>query len=238
MAVKLSLNLILSGVSVTYIHTLGVKFSSMIYKLSILFILSISVVLSITAQDDDIEVIQFSGQIFHEEGSVMEALAYANIYVKGTNRGAVSDYDGFFSLPVRKNEVVVFKYLGFADLELTIPDTLSSDRYFAMIMMHEDHIEFDPVVILPWPSKEHFDIEFAAMDVTDEMRERANENLRESVMAELREHLNMDGQENFNQFLQQKQAEYYAAGQTRPMNILNVLAWKKFLDQIKRKKKK
>lgn len=197
---------------------------------------------ALVAQTDTEDVIQFSGQIFHEHGSNMEALTYANIYVEGSNRGTVSDFDGFFSLPVRRNEKIVFKYLGFSDVTIVIPDTLSEDRYFSMIMMTQDTLNFEPVVILPWPSKEHFDIEFAAMDVTDELADRARENLSSTLMAELREELPMDGSENFNEILKEKQAEYYSAGQTRPMNILNPLAWKKFIDQWKagdyKKKKK
>ena len=194
------------------------------------------------AQTDSLDVIQFSGQIFHQTKTEMEALTYANIYVEGTVRGTVSDFDGFFSLPVRRNETIIFKYLGFSDVEVRIPDTLSEDRYFAMVMMAEDTLSFDPIVILPWPSKEHFDIEFAAMDVSDELADRARENLSSTVMQEMREELPMDGRENYNEYLKEKQAEYYSAGQTRPMNILNPLAWKKFIDQWKagkyKKKKK
>lgn len=200
------------------------------------------VTFQLQAQLDSTEVIQFSGQIFHEEDNQMEALTYANIYVEGTNRGTVSDFDGFFSIPVRRNETIVFKYLGFSDASVTIPDTLSEDRYFSMVMMAYDTVNFQTVVILPWPSKEHFDIEFAEMDVTDELEERAKENLNTSVMAELREKLPRDGRENYNEYLKGKQAEYYSAGQTRPMNVLNPLAWKKFIDQWKagkyKKKKK
>ncbi len=210
-----------------------------IYILALVFISSYS----LKAQTDTSRVIQFSGQIFHEERGQMQPLIYANIYVEGTNRGTVSDFDGFFSLPVRPNELINFRYLGFADVQISIPDTLTEDRYFSMILMAEDTIDFEPVVILPWPSKEHFDIEFAAMDVTDELADRARENLAQSVMAELREELPYDGRENFNEYLKEKQAEYYSAGQTRPMNILNPLAWKKFIDQwksgkYKKKKKK
>lgn len=197
--------------------------------LSLLFFLACH----IHAQENDSDVIQFSGQIFHEEGDQMEPLTYANIYVEGTTRGTVSDFDGFFSLPVRRNETIIFKYLGFGDARVKIPDTLSEDRYFSMVMMAYDTVNFQTVVILPWPSKEHFDIEFAQMDVTDELEERAKQNLESSVLAELREKLPRDGRENYNEYLKGKQAEYYSAGQTRPMNILNPLAWKKFIDQWK-----
>ena len=199
----------------------------------IAFILFLCCGLPLVAQVNQDEVIQFSGQVFHETRGQMEALTYANVFVEGTTRGTISDFDGFFSLPVRRSETIVFKYLGFNDVRITIPDSLEEDRYFSMIMMTEDTFDIEPVVILPWPSKDHFDIEFAAMDVTDELKERAEENLSQTVLAEMREDLPFDGKENYNEYLKEKQAEYYAAGQTRPMNILNPLAWKKFIDQWK-----
>ena len=200
-------------------------------------------VIQLRAQTDSATVIQFSGQIFHETRANMEALTYANIYVEGTTRGTVSDFDGFFSLPVRAGETIIFKYLGFSDARILIPDSLKEDRYFSLVMMTEDTLNIRTVVILPWPSKEHFNIEFAAMDVTDELADRARKNLSGTIMQELRESLPMDGRENYNEVLKAKQAEYYSAGQYRPMNILNPLAWKKFIDQwksgtYKKKKKK
>jgi len=197
--------------------------------LSLIFMIAFSA----NAQNDTSKVIQFSGQIFNETKSGMKPLTYANVYIDGTTRGTVSDFDGFFSIPVRRTETIVFKYLGFADVTIRIPDTLQENKYFSMIMMAEDTINFDPIVILPWPSKEHFDIEFAAMDVTDELEERARANLGDKIMTQLREELPLDGRENFNEYLKEKQQEYYSAGQTRPMNILNPLAWKKFIDQWK-----
>ena len=211
-------------------------------RLPIVICLFICCVFQSVAQDNQDEVIQFSGQVFHETDGQMEALTYANVFVEGTTRGTISDFDGFFSLPVRRSETIVFKYLGFNDVRITIPDSLEEDRYFSLVMMTEDTFSIEPIVILPWPSRDHFDIEFAAMDVTDELKERAEENLAETVLSEMREDLPYDGKENYNEYLKEKQAEYYAAGQTRPMNILNPLAWKKFIDQWKagkyKKKKK
>ena len=194
------------------------------------------------AQEKDQKVIQFSGQIVLEEDGELQAVPYATVYVKGSSRGVLSDMDGFFSLAVETKDTVVFSYLGLQTINYEIPDTLLGNRYSMIILMSRDLINLPSVQIYPWPSKKHFDIEFAAMDVTDELRERAEENLAEEVLAEIREELPQDGGENYTQFLKNKQAEYYAAGQTKPMNILNPLAWSKFIKEWKsgkyKKKKK
>ena len=192
--------------------------------------------------EEEQEVIQFSGQIVYEEDGDLKPVPYANVYVKGSTRGVFSDIDGFFSLVARKLETVVFSYIGFETIEYQIPDTLHKDRYSMVLLMTQDTLTLSAVEIYGWPTREHFDIEFLAMDVTEVLEERARENLAESILVEIREELPMDGGENYSIVQQERQQEYYSAGQYRPMNILNPLAWAKFIKEWKagkyKKKKK
>jgi hypothetical protein len=185
------------------------------------------------AQTEEEDVIQFSGQIVYDEDGQLQAIPYANVYIKGSTRGVYSDLDGFFSIVARKNETVVFAYLGFETIEYQIPDTLHKDRYSMVLLMTQDTITLSAVEIYGWPTREHFDIEFLAMDVTEVLEKRAKENLAESVLVGIREDLPMDGGENYSMVQRDKQQEYYAAGQYRPMNILNPLAWAKFIKEWK-----
>ena len=193
-------------------------------------------------EEEEKDVIQFSGQIVYEEDGELYPIPYANVYVKGTTRGVYSDIDGFFSLVARKLETVVFTYIGFETIEYQIPDTLKRDRYSMVLLMTQDTLTLSAVEIYGWPTREHFDIEFLAMDVTEILEQRAKENLAEKILVGIREDLPMDGGENYNVVQKERQAEYYAAGQYRPMNILNPLAWAKFIKEWKagkyKKKKK
>jgi hypothetical protein len=89
-------------------------------------------------------------------------------------------------------------------------------------------------VIYPWPSREHFKQEFLAMDITDQLEMQAAENLSEKALAQIREYLPSDGAENVSIYLKEQAKSYYYEGQFRPVNILNVFAWKQFIDAWKR----
>jgi hypothetical protein len=190
---------------------------------------------------DSLSLIQFSGVVVTDEGGIIQPLPYVSIYVKSSRRGTYSSNDGFFSLVGRVGEIVVFTSVGYEDIEYLIPDTLTSDRYSVFQIMTKDTILLPETVIYPWPSREHFKLEFLAMDVTSGLEERVNANLSDQAMAEMIAFLPADGDENVDFFLRQKAASYYYEGQIKPQNVFNAFAWASFIKALKRgdfKKKK
>lgn len=185
------------------------------------------------SQSDSV-VVQFSGIVLTDEHGFLEPLPYVNVYIAATKRGTFTSPEGFFSLVGRKGEVVVFSSVGYKDVEYVIPDTLSSDRYSIFQLMSRDTVLLPETFIYPWPSREHFKLEFLAMDVTNQLEERAAENLSERALAQLMVYLPTDGDENVDFYLRQQAESYYYAGQVRPIQILNAFAWKQFIDALKR----
>lgn len=175
-------------------------------------------------------LIQFSGVVMDAANSEnLEALPFVNVALKGTPRGTYSDWNGFFTIVAKKGQVVVFSAVGYKTVEYTIPNALEEDRYSLVQLMTRDEINLPETVVFPWPSKEHFRLEFLAMDVNRKLEEIATENLGEKALEEMRETLAADGGESGNYYLRQQAAKTYYNGQTRPMNILNVFAWQKFI---------
>jgi carboxypeptidase-like protein len=190
---------------------------------------------------DTIGVIQFSGIVVTDENGFIQPLPYVNIHLKSTRMGTYSSNDGFFSLVGRRGEVVVFTSVGYEDVEYLIPDTLTTDRYSVFQIMTKDTILLPETVIYPWPSREHFKLEFLAMDITSGLEERVNANLSDKAMAEMIAFLPTDGDENTDFYLRQQAATYYYEGQIRPQDVFNAFAWAKFIKALKRgdfKKKK
>lgn len=186
-------------------------------------------------------VVQFSGVVVTEEAGEIIFLPYTNVAVAGTSRGTITESDGFFSIVAVKGEKIIFSRIGFENAQLVIPDTLTADYYSIVQPLTKDTILLPEAVIYPWPSREHFKVEFLAMDITDELRQQAEENLDAVTMAELRENLPQDGREATSMVLKENADKAYYYGQLKPQNILNPLAWKKFIDAWKRgdfKKKK
>lgn len=189
-------------------------------------------------------IIQFSGKVVTEDdkGDVVP-LPYVNVAVQGTNRGATSEYDGYFSFVAKKGEKIVFSRIGYNTVEYIIPDSLQSDYYSWIQIMSTDTILLDEVIILPWPSREHFKQEFLAIDISDELREQAEKNLASDVMSRMRYTVPVDGQEATSIVLKEQAEEFKYSGQIKPQRIFDVFAWKQFIEawkrgDYKRKKKK
>jgi len=190
---------------------------------------------------DSIRVVQFSGLVVTEQNEEVVPLPYTNIGIKGTSRGTVSEINGFFSLVGRVGEKVVFSHLGYQTVEFEIPDTITSNMYSFIQIMSQDSILLPEAVIYPWPSREFFEIEFLAIDVSDEMQERAKENLAKNALSRLRETVPADGGEAASFYLKEQAAASYYEGQFRPQKIFDLVAWSKFIAAWKRgdfKKKK
>jgi CarboxypepD_reg-like domain len=179
------------------------------------------------------ELVQFSGQVLTEEGGQLVPVIYANVYLKNRKRGTYTDSKGFFSFVAAKGEPIVFSSVGFKAVEKKLPDTLTQTHYSIIQLMSKDNTMLPEMIVFPWPSKEHFKIEFLAMDVTDKLEEQAAENLAEKHMSRMRRELVRDGGETGNYYLREQAKQAYYAGQFRPMNIFNPMAWGKFIQDWK-----
>lgn len=181
----------------------------------------------------DTSLVQFSGMVLDGSDAQLYPVPYANILVKDKGRGTYSDLKGFFSVVVEKGDVIVFSAIGYKTVEYVIPTDLEDDRYSIVQLMTQDTINLPETVIFPWPSREHFKLEFLAMDVTPELQERAARNLAQESLERMRTELRTDGNENADYYLRQQAGSNYYIGQRPPMNIFNPVAWKKFFDSWK-----
>ena len=180
------------------------------------------------------ELIQFSGMVLDGTNQDLIPVPFTNVLVKGEGRGTYSDFNGFFSLVVKKGDIVEFSAVGYESVNFEIPDSLEENRYSMVQLMTRDTINLPEAVIFPWPSRENFRLEFLAMDVTSEMQERAVRNLAQESLERMRNEVTRDGNENADYYLRQQSSSYYYIGQAPPMNIFNPIAWKKFFDAWKR----
>jgi hypothetical protein len=200
-------------------------------KQTLAFFLFLALCFRAQAQQEEPHLVQLSGLILAEVDGVRTSVPYASISVPRKNRGTYADYRGFFTIVVEAGDKVRFNCIGFDPVTITIPDTLTQGRYSVVQLMTQDTINLPELVIFPWPSKEHFKIEFLKMDVTPELQRRATENLANEYLAEARRNPDMvpyGGRESANFYLRQQTREYVYLGQTPPMNIFSPLAWGQF----------
>ena len=80
-------------------------------------------------------------------------IAGANVFIKGTNRGTTTDFDGEFSIEAAKGEIIIIKYIGKKSLEITIDQTKNLE-----INLNDDVVEGVDVVVVGYgrTTKEEF----------------------------------------------------------------------------------
>ena len=67
----------------------------------------------------------------------------ANVYIKGTNRGTTTDFDGEFSIEAAKGEIIVVSYTGKKSEEITVEQTKNLE-----INLKDDAVEGVDVVVV------------------------------------------------------------------------------------------
>jgi hypothetical protein len=218
------------------------KINIHLYKYIFLLILFFQSMDQYAQTKDTKHIIQFSGMVFYEDEEGAPApLPYTNVSVKGTKRGSSANVDGFFSFVALAGEKIEFSRIGFKTIEISIPDTLRSTEYKWIQIMSEDDILLAEAIIMPWPSKDHFKQEFLAIDISDDLREKALENLANDKLEDLRYAIPHDGTETSRMVIRQQATDYIYTGQIKPQNIFNLVAWKNFIEAWRRgdfKKKK
>lgn len=70
-----------------------------------------------------------------------------NVFIKGTNTGTATDFDGNYSIPAAEGDVLVFSYVGFENQELIVGNEQNID-----ISMEADYANLDEVVITGYGS--------------------------------------------------------------------------------------
>ncbi|MEZ4985935.1 MAG: carboxypeptidase-like regulatory domain-containing protein [Saprospiraceae bacterium] len=199
----------------------------------VLILLAIFSVARLHAQEES-DVVQFSGMVLDGTTQELFPVPYVNILVVDKGRGTYSDFNGFFSIVVEKGDVIEFSAVGYKTVQYAIPDTLKDNRYSLVQLMTQDAVNLPETVVFPWPSRDHFRLEFLAMDVTPELQKTASKNTAKETLERMRNEVASDGVENSSFYLRQQSREYYYIGQRPPMNIFSPVAWKQFFDAWQR----
>jgi len=172
-------------------------------------------------------LIQFSGIIV--TGDSLHPVPFVNIIIKNSFRGTTSDFYGYFSFVAQENDTIQFSAVGFKQGLFVIPDSLTTNRYSLIQIFLQDTILLPETFIYPWPTKDQFRQAFMNLNIPDDDMQRAEKNL---ALADMKERFNatgMDAEMNFTNYMQQHTSKLYYAGQYPPTNLLNPIAWAKFI---------
>lgn len=73
------------------------------------------------------EVILYSGRVVNEKN---QPLNYAHVLIVNQFIGTITNETGNFFLPVNAKDTLIFRYLGYINDTIIIPDTLQSPFFF------------------------------------------------------------------------------------------------------------
>jgi len=198
-----------------------------IYSLFIVFVFSVH----LSSAQVNKKVIQFSGVVVN--GDSLQPVPYTNISLKGSNHGTMSDYFGFFSVVAESYDTIVFSSLGFRQSQYIIPGDLKENHYSIIQMLQKDTILLKETVIFPWPTVEQFEIAFVNLQVPVDDQERMRINLSQEKIISISSTMPMDANMNYRNSTQQFNTKLYNAGQIPMNNLLNPIAWAKFVQAWK-----
>ncbi len=204
-------------------------------RLSLIFIFCFVITKSLISQEDSKDIIQFSGVVVTiDEYGEMIPLPYTTVAIQGTSRGTYAEIDGFFSVVAEVGDTMVFSRIGYQTVKHAVVDTFDSNFYSWYQIMSKDNVLLPEAVIYPWPSREHYKIEFLAMDVSNELRQRAKENLAKEILAQMQNSVPADGGEAYSLTVKNQIEEFKYSGQYKPQNIFNIASWAQFVKAWKR----
>jgi hypothetical protein len=209
-----------------------------LFRRTALLIFTFLLANSLLAQRLEDDLVQFSGVVVTADS--LRPVPFTNIVNEKTGRGTTADYWGFFSFVVRKKDVITFSAMGFKKVHFRIPDTLTENRYSLIQVMASDTIMLAETVIYPWPSRQQFKEAFIKLNIPDDDIEIARKNLAYLEMRDRDpknydpEKFGMNGAQNYRNYVDRSVDRMYYAGQTIPNNLLNPIAWAKFIQAWKR----
>ena len=184
------------------------------------------------SQNNEPKIIQFSGVVVSSDS--LQPVPYVAITQKGSYRGTLSDYYGFFSFVAQEGDTIEFSALGFVKAQYVIPNNLDDTRYSIIQVLNQDTFLLPTTVVYPWPTKEQIYEYFLKAPVPDDDLERARKNLAQEKMADLAMRTPMDASMNYRYSMNQYNTKLYNAGQIPMNNLLNPIAWAKFVDAWKK----
>ena len=202
-----------------------------LYTYTFIIFLSLSF-FSVGQKKNDSLLVQLSGVVVDADS--LKPMPFTSILDKETRKGTVSDYYGFYSFVSRPGDTIEFSFVGYKKSFYVLPDTLTKNRYSLIHVMERDTTNLKPVDIYPWPEKlDPYFVEYQPM--ADEL-EIARKNLAGDKLSALAAALPTSASMAYKWDQQQFQNKLYYNGGTPPVNLLNPLAWAKFIDYWKKGK--
>ncbi|WP_282122260.1 SusC/RagA family TonB-linked outer membrane protein [Algibacter mikhailovii] len=148
---------------------MSIKLSIMKYGLAFMLFLSFGL---IHGQDQTI-----NGQVTSDG----QPLPGVNVIVKGTSKGSVTDFDGFYEIKASSNAVLEFSFIGFRKKEVAIKGQKEIN-----VVLEEDLSELDEVIVVGYGTQKKKEVTGAVVKVdADEILKTATSDLGAAIQGKV-----------------------------------------------------
>lgn len=192
-----------------------------------LFFVALGLVSLNAQKESSAHIVQVSGIIV--TGDSLSPVPLSTVYRLRDMRGTVSDMVGFFSLPAKAGDTLVFSNIGNISTEYVIPEVVTENRISLVQFLRPDTIQIDVAQIFPWPHPSKFKQEFLALNASNNEYELGRKNLEAILLYDKMSVMHADGSENYRRAVQQQADRMYYNGQANPISLLNPIAWAQFI---------
>jgi len=173
--------------------------------------------------------VQVSGIVRDE---ARNPLPFAHIIVVNRQKGTVSDRRGMFSFIGYPNDTIQVSSMGFKTRQIVIPDKIDVIHYPVDVTLEKDTILIEEVTIFPWKDYEEFKEVFLALDLPMDDYDRAMANIA-LIKLWIEMDDGADPAASFRHAMRQHHNRTIYAGQLPPTNILNPVAWARFIKALR-----
>jgi len=198
-----------------------------IFLISLFLSFAINIMFAQQTQKEE-KFIQISGVVVDADS--LKPVPFVSILIKGTKRGTITDYYGFFTLVASPGDELQFFSLNHKNGVYKLDDTLQQTHYYIIHSLVKDTIQLPSVSVYPWPTKEEFKKAFLNLDLSDTDYDRAAKNLDRKELSYNERNYTMDAQANYQYAMQQQLTKMYSLGQYPTINLLNPIAWAQFIE--------
>lgn len=212
----------------------------MLLKIISITILLLTSLASATQAQEPSDIVEVYGLILSKSTrGAYEYVPFVTVAVKGTTRGTYANYEGMYSIVVKKGQTLTFSAVGFAPREIVIPEDITGMYYSLTVELEPAEVDLDEVTVFPWPDRDNLAAEFLAMQPNraGQLEAIAKDNLNRNQLLAIANAADNDGREAAVQYLRQQSRDYSYQGQVAPQSIMDPIAWGRFFKQFSKKKK-
>jgi hypothetical protein len=153
---------------------------------------------------------------------------------KKLHRGTLSERTGIYSITSTPGDTVFFRALGFKRYHTVIPEDYTDRNCKVDIVLEYDTIQIAEVTILPWKTYSEFLKDMTKEREIDPIIENMNDNIASIYVAVARQTgVSISPEAGYRQVMEQNFVTSSTRNQYPVNNLLNPLAWAKFMKGVK-----